>query len=202
MALVNVRATFARAGGLNVFIGAQLHPLNVSKMAAAPCLQQVAGLKACHGKPKTWPQPWPYKERPFNLFWQIFADRTDKRLTDESKLIVVDGNIASGKSEFAKKLAEELDFRYIPEIEEKELYTIPGYEFDIRNLNDQLSSDAKIYDLEAFYKDPNPQCGKVGRVQIHMYRARLLAYADALAYILNTGTELQHHKLASVKNPC
>ena len=42
-------------------------------------------------------------------------DRTNKRLHVNSKLVVVEGNIASGKSTVAPKLADMLGFYYMPE---------------------------------------------------------------------------------------
>lgn len=76
---------------------------------------QVALISGRHDKEATKrPPPFPYQQKKFTKFHCLF-DNTLKRLNENSKLVVVEGNIASGKSAFAKELAQELDMLYMPE---------------------------------------------------------------------------------------
>ncbi|GAB1608800.1 Hypothetical predicted protein [Argonauta hians] len=132
-------------------------------------------------------KPWPYKERTYNQLWQFF-DKTSKRFTDNSKIIVVDGNIASGKTEFAKKVAESFDLLYMPDIHFDDVNFAPNG-FDLRQLDEQFSLDGtRSYDLATFLSDPDPKKGlKVGRPQLRLYQLRFFNYVAALEHLLNTG---------------
>ena len=59
------------------------------------------------------PPPWDYKKRGFNWVYALF-DGTTKRFNENSKIVVVDGPPAIGKTEFAKGLAEEMGMLYMP----------------------------------------------------------------------------------------
>ncbi|KAJ1528581.1 hypothetical protein ONE63_006984 [Megalurothrips usitatus] len=102
------------------------------------------------------PAPFPYKEKKYNWWYQLF-DRTIDRFDENSKVLVVDGPIAAGKSTFAKQLAEDLDMLYVPEADLAQAY-INKSGYDLRQLNSTLP--------------PN---------------AQFLQYIDALAHLLHTG---------------
>lgn len=99
-------------------------------------------------------------------------------------MITVEGPIASGKSNFAKELAKELDMFYMPAPTMDDMY-INAYGFDMRTLNDKLPEGAKCFDNKNFCLTPNHRL--VGSFQIRMYQLRMLNYIDALAHILSTG---------------
>lgn len=99
-------------------------------------------------------------------------------------MICVDGPIASGKSNFAKELAKELDMLYVPAASMDDLY-INSYGFDVRTLDDQLPEGAKSFDAKRFNLEPNNRLA--GSFQIKMYILRMMKYVDALAHILSTG---------------
>jgi len=137
-------------------------------------------------EPQTRVKPWPYQEKTYNQFWQFF-DHTSKRFNDNSRLIVVDGNIASGKTEFAQKIAESFDLLYIPDIHPDAIW-LNSEGFDMRQLDEQFTDGPnKSYDLEKFLSDTNPKNLKVGRPQMLLYQARFYNYVRALEHILNTG---------------
>jgi len=137
-------------------------------------------------EPQTRVKPWPYKEKTYNQFWQFF-DHTSKRFNDNSRLIVVDGNIATGKTEFAKKVAESFDLLYIPDIHPDEVW-INEDGFDMRELDEQFSDGPnRSYDLQHFLSDKHAKNLKVGRPQVMLYHKRFYNYVTALEHILNTG---------------
>ncbi|XP_046396193.1 NADH dehydrogenase [ubiquinone] 1 alpha subcomplex subunit 10, mitochondrial [Ischnura elegans] len=129
------------------------------------------------------PAPYPYKEKRYLVFNAIF-DRTTRRLNENSKIISVEGPIAAGKTDFAKKLAEDLDFYHIPEATLDDLYITP-YNFDLRTLDPQLPEGVRTYDEKNFCLEPSNR--KAASFQIQKYQLRYFRYVDALAHVLNTG---------------
>jgi hypothetical protein len=133
------------------------------------------------------PKPFPYTEKDFNAFTQYW-DRTIHRLNANSKIIVVEGNLAVGKNEFAKKLAEEFDMKYIPEVTLKDVYTENGV--DKRDYNYRLPADCVHYDLEMFYKETDPKLGlQMGMAQLEWYINKFHRYCDGMEHLLNTGND-------------
>lgn len=129
------------------------------------------------------PPPFPYKEKKYNWFYQVY-DRTVDRFNENTKVLVVDGPIAAGKSTFAKQLAEDLDMLYFPEADLDMLY-INAYGSDLRSLNPKLPPAAQFIDIREFSR--NPKHVNVGSMQIEMLNLRFAQYIDALAHLLNTG---------------
>ncbi|VDO52175.1 unnamed protein product, partial [Onchocerca flexuosa] len=81
--------------------------------------------------PDTYPEPWPYREKGYR--WQhALIDRTLKRFHENSKLIVIEGNIGSKKSDMARLLADRLGFYFIPEFQMDEVL-IDRFGNDYRN---------------------------------------------------------------------
>lgn len=129
------------------------------------------------------PKPWPYETKRFTYLHSVF-DRTTKRFDENTKLIVVDGNIGAGKTTFAKKLAEEFDLKYVPEPDMDRRYITP-YGFDLRIVDNVMPPAFKACDLKIFYS--NPHHPNVTKFQYQMFMYRFGDYIDALAHILNTG---------------
>ncbi|CAG9819656.1 unnamed protein product [Phaedon cochleariae] len=129
------------------------------------------------------PKPWPYKEKGYNLFSYLY-DKTTSRLDENSKIIVVEGPVASGKSKFAKQLANEFEMLYLPEANLDMMY-INSYGFDLRKLDAQLPDSCKSFDVMDFLR--NPKHGHAAKFQIEQYMVKLSQYIDALAHVLSTG---------------
>lgn len=129
------------------------------------------------------PEPWPYKTKKFT-FNRGFFEGTVKRFDENTKVVVVDGNIGAGKSAFAKQLAEAFDFEYFPE-PTMEPYFVSTYGFDLRKIDELLPPSYKCCDVSTFYANPYHQ--NVAKFQFRMYMFRLEQYLNALAHILNTG---------------
>lgn len=127
--------------------------------------------------------PYPYKTKKYSYVNSLF-DKTSKRFDENSKVIAVEGPIASGKTKFAKELATELDMEYFPAVDLDQIYINP-YGFDMRKLDPELPPSCRSYDVCNFWKEP---CHDLTALfQIRMYMLRYSQYVDALQHILSTG---------------
>lgn len=146
--------------------------------------QRLISGKTMRGGPRlVTHKPFPYREKNYTVFTAML-DKTTPRLNENSKLICVEGPIASGKTKLAKELADELEMLYVPEAN-MDMYYINSYQYDMRALDPQLPESCRSFDLAKFCKDPsNPL---TARYQIQMYMLRYEQYIDALAHILSTG---------------
>uniref|UniRef100_A0A3P8P465 NADH dehydrogenase [ubiquinone] 1 alpha subcomplex subunit 10, mitochondrial n=1 Tax=Astatotilapia calliptera TaxID=8154 RepID=A0A3P8P465_ASTCA len=115
--------------------------------------------------------------------WWAYAlgERTTPRLKQYSKVISVDGNLASGKGALAQKLADKLGMLYMPEPDTFYLDKMTGEKEPLPvDFNGMCS-------LEKFYTDPKAADGNSYRLQLWMYNMRLLQYSDAIEHLLTTG---------------
>lgn len=128
-------------------------------------------------------KPFPYEEKTYGVIWSIF-DKTLFRMNENSKMIVVEGPIAAGKTQLAKELAEELEMLHVPEAT-MDLYYINPYGYDMRQLDPQLPDQCKSFDVEKFCNNPNHPLAAT--FQIQMYMLRYEQYVDAIIHILSTG---------------
>lgn len=157
--------------------------IGLSKVLAVPGVRTICGkaFKIDTGIPK--PTPYPYKTKRYGNIQRLF-DKTTSRFDENSKIIVVDGPIASGKTAFAKALADDLDMLYLPEANLDMIY-INDYGFDLRTLDNQLPEACRSFDVKDFCRDPNNRL--VAMFQINMYSTRFSQYIDALAHLMSTG---------------
>ncbi|XP_042216693.1 NADH dehydrogenase [ubiquinone] 1 alpha subcomplex subunit 10, mitochondrial-like [Homarus americanus] len=154
--------------------------------APVPVLRpQIATIvsKALRDQDYKRPAPFPYKTDKYGFFAALL-DKTTHRFDENSKVIVVDGPIAAGKTEFAKEIADELDMLYVPHANMDMLYINP-YGYDMRQLDSQLPDSVKSFDEKNFLQ--NPKDPNAAGFQFHMFRLRLVQYIDALAHVLSTG---------------
>ncbi|XP_027697886.1 NADH dehydrogenase [ubiquinone] 1 alpha subcomplex subunit 10, mitochondrial-like [Vombatus ursinus] len=121
------------------------------------------------------------RKRRYGLLSYILGERTTKKLTERSKVVTVDGNICSGKSELAKHLAEKLGLKHFPEVDVHYAEKNSG---DGTILSLELGGNCS---LEKFYDDPRSNDGNAYRLQSWLYANRLLQYSDALDHLLSTG---------------
>jgi len=155
--------------------------------ANLPCTTQVAALSSTHGQPAKRKHPaWPYKTRPYNELYQFF-DHTTKRFDENTKVIVVDGPIAIGKSWLGQKIAEEFDMKFIPDLKDTKIFTT-GEDFDLRTLNERLPARSGFCDLETFYSQKGGALlNTFSRTLLQMYYTHYTDYVSALEHVLNTG---------------
>uniref|UniRef100_C1C3J0 NADH dehydrogenase [ubiquinone] 1 alpha subcomplex subunit 10, mitochondrial n=1 Tax=Aquarana catesbeiana TaxID=8400 RepID=C1C3J0_AQUCT len=111
----------------------------------------------------------------------MLGERTSKRFGPNSKIITIDGNLASGKGKLAKNLAERLGMKYLPEADQFYL------DKTIADGDIPPSKYAGLCSLEKFYEDPKSSDGNSYRLQNWMFGIRMMQYADALEHLLSTG---------------
>ncbi|XP_019880118.1 NADH dehydrogenase [ubiquinone] 1 alpha subcomplex subunit 10, mitochondrial [Aethina tumida] len=129
------------------------------------------------------PAPYPYETKKYGYIRSLF-DRTTSRFDENSKIIVVEGPVASGKSKFAKQLADELDMLYLPEAN-MDMWYINHYGYDLRKLDEQLPESCRSFDVQDFLR--NPKHKHSARMQLDQYYIKFSQYVDALAHLLSTG---------------
>ncbi|KAJ3646431.1 hypothetical protein Zmor_024019 [Zophobas morio] len=129
------------------------------------------------------PQPWNYNDKSYTIL-NYWTDRTTSRLDENSKIIVVEGPVAAGKTNFAKTLADELDMLYLPEANLDMVY-INQYGYDLRQLDEQLPEPCRSFDIKDFLL--NPKHRNTAAFQILQYHTKYSQYIDALAHLLSTG---------------
>ncbi|XP_059823087.1 NADH dehydrogenase [ubiquinone] 1 alpha subcomplex subunit 10, mitochondrial [Hypanus sabinus] len=115
--------------------------------------------------------------------WWAYAlgERTLSKFKENSKIITVEGNLASGKGDFAKSLADKLGMLYIPEVDVHYWDWKTG---DGKPLSIEFNGNCSV---EKFYTDPKSPDGNSYRLQAWMYHLRTLQYSDALEHLLETG---------------
>jgi NADH dehydrogenase (ubiquinone) 1 alpha subcomplex subunit 10 len=146
----------------------------------------IATLKATYGEKYPYSEPFPYWKKKYGLS-AMFFDRTIPRLNENSKVLVVEGNIGVGKAEFAQRLAKEFDLKFIGPSSDTAIYTGNDYKFDVRALDPLLPEATRSYDLKRFLSDKHPEKGTVGRMMLEWYPFKFFEYAEALKHVVSTG---------------
>ncbi|XP_068986231.1 NADH dehydrogenase [ubiquinone] 1 alpha subcomplex subunit 10, mitochondrial [Bombus flavifrons] len=147
-------------------------------------MTQVAFMKTLPTKPQiTKPAPFPYWKKQCSEINMTF-DPTTLRYDENTKLIVVDGPPAVGKSKLCEQIAKEFGLLYMPPPVFDEMY-INYYGFDVRSLNPKLKDEWRMRDLTDFLRDPNHE--GTARIQFAIFVMRIEQYMNALVHILATG---------------
>lgn len=132
------------------------------------------------------PKPFPYEKHEFKGLYALW-DKCTHRFDENSKLIVVDGAHAVGKTKFAKELAEELEMHYLPEVSMDEWY-INVYGEDVRELSEHFMPRVKPYDEKDYARNPmGPVPGSADRMLTRLYTLKYRQHLNALRHIMNTG---------------
>ncbi|KAF5403100.1 Deoxynucleoside kinase [Paragonimus heterotremus] len=135
------------------------------------------------------PPPFDYMGQSFSLLRSL-RDPTYARLNENSKVIVVEGNICSGKSHLASRLAKYFDLNYFPDPTEDDIYLCKNHNppFDLRSHNALLPDFAKYYTCEMFWNEPDLiNKGKPLYLQFQFFARRHFNYVKALCTLFNTG---------------
>ncbi|XP_078407545.1 NADH dehydrogenase [ubiquinone] 1 alpha subcomplex subunit 10, mitochondrial [Cetorhinus maximus] len=122
-----------------------------------------------------------HRELKYGWWAYMLGERTMKKFKENSKIITVDGNLASGKAALAKSLADKLGMLYIPEVDVHYWDRKTG---DGQKLSTIFNGNCSV---EKFYTDPKSPDGNSYRLQNWMYHLRTLQYSDALEHLLQTG---------------
>lgn len=172
---------------------------NQSRMITTDCLLNIAANRTqykriatvnsrtlCHKSklPSKNTYHWPYEKRSWGWLNFYLDPFTKKKFDDNTKIIQVEGNVAAGKEEFAKQLANELGMCYFPQVNLDDLY-INQHGYDYRALNPLLPERMRFCDMEMFHE--NPTRHSVIHMQHHLFKMRLFQYLKALRHLFNTG---------------
>ncbi|CAG2179299.1 unnamed protein product, partial [Oppiella nova] len=135
---------------------------------------------------KDKPKPWPYKtKRHFQYFHYLLdLDNTAARFDPNSKIVVIEGNKASGKEVVAQALAKHFGLHYMPEPDLEDMY-INHNGFDYRSLNKWIDPKVQAVDERMYLEDPHHR--GVHWMKMFFYKKRYEQYIDALAHLYNTG---------------
>ncbi|XP_024890759.1 NADH dehydrogenase [ubiquinone] 1 alpha subcomplex subunit 10, mitochondrial [Temnothorax curvispinosus] len=128
-------------------------------------------------------EPFDYLHKEYGFWAQMFDPMVD-RCDENSKVIVVEGPIAAGKSKVAAKLAEEFEMAYLPPPNFDEFY-IDENGYDLRTLDDRLSPGSQSCDVQKFLT--NPHHINVPMFQFHYFQMKYDQYITALLHLLSTG---------------
>lgn len=133
-------------------------------------------------------KPYDYKKNQYGL-WGQFSDSTLQRLGENSLIITVEGNFGAGKSEFAQKLAKEIDFVYAREPDlDLHLYNSPDGKVNRREVINNLAGDNKRFrvdTVEEWHLDPTFK--RSISIQHAFYIIRWMQTRTALLHLLSTG---------------
>lgn len=156
--------------------------------AALPSCTQVANLRSVNNPFPLPPRPKPFRGKKYNAFWQLF-DSPIPRMNENSIVVLVEGNLGTGKKALAKKLAEEFDLLYIEDIDFDQMYLNPRYEgFNYREVNPYGVNRILYNGLDEFWAteklEDNPL---IMRSQFDAFHLRWLKYRNALKHLCNTG---------------
>ncbi|XP_032523905.1 NADH dehydrogenase [ubiquinone] 1 alpha subcomplex subunit 10, mitochondrial [Danaus plexippus] len=175
-------ATFIRTTFVKV-----ITPVHGGKIAGCTIIQNrsIMGKALRESLPPRPPKPAPfdYVNKDYTWLRSLF-DRTTHRFDENTKVLVVEGPVAAGKTEFAAALAEDLGMKHFPEAN-MDIHYIRPNGVDLRIFDKDIPEDTRTFDHVNFNCHPNHRLA--GNFQIMMYMARYGQYIDALAHLLNTG---------------
>ncbi|XP_076684195.1 NADH dehydrogenase (ubiquinone) subunit ND-42 [Andrena cerasifolii] len=175
---------------------ASIFSVGVRKVSTVGCLTRLCKIsknhnatqvafmvRLAHQEPRKKPAPFPYWKKKYNMFYQLIDPMT-YRFDENTRIMVVDGLPAVGKSKLCKQLANEFGLLYMPAPAHEEYY-VNSYGFDTRQLDPQLPSLARSYDLERFHQNPTDK--RVAFFQLLYFLMRFEQYANSLLHLLSTG---------------
>jgi len=132
------------------------------------------------------PKPYPYETKDFTFRAMVF-DKTTVRMDENSRIILVDGAHAVGKTDLAKQLAEEFDMKLMPYPRMSDYY-INYYGEDLNDYSVYINDMCKPYDERDFSRNPTgPVEGSGDRYHLRVWFEKLDHYSKALRHLYSTG---------------
>jgi hypothetical protein len=137
---------------------------------------------------KRYEKPYDYTKKRYGLLGQFF-DSTLKKLGENSLIITVEGNFGSGKTEFARQLAKNIDFVYAREPDlDYHAFVDPETGENRRELINNIVGQNEMYhvdNLEDWHSKPTFR----GAIQLQhlIYNIRFMQTRQALLHLFSTG---------------
>jgi len=114
-------------------------------------------------------------------------DRTTTRWEENSKVILIDGAHAIGKTDFAKQIADEFDMKLFAFPKVSDVF-INYYGQDLNDYAVYLDPRLKPYDERDFSRNPTgPVEGSGDRFHWQVFKEKYRNYIYALKHLYNTG---------------
>lgn len=131
-------------------------------------------------------QIFPHEEKDFTL-WDSLVNRTTTKMDENSRIIVVDGAHAIGKTDLAKQLADEFDMKVMPYPRMSDFY-INYYGDDMNDYSVYMPDIMKPYDERDFSRNPTgPVEGSGDRYHLRVWLEKYMHYINALRHLYSTG---------------
>jgi len=132
------------------------------------------------------PKPFPQDTTDYTLLTGLF-DRTTSRMDENSRVILVDGAHAVGKTELAKELAEQFGMHYQPYPRMSDYY-INYYGDDLNDYAVYINDMFKPYDERDWSQNPTgPVEGSGDRYHLRVWVEKFRNYLYGLKHLYNTG---------------
>lgn len=149
-------------------------------------IQLITRATICHKSdlPPRKGKRYPYERRSWGLHNFFLDPFTKRKFNENSKIIQIEGNVAAGKEDLGRRLAEQLDMYYMPHIDLEDYY-INEHGYDYRALNPLLPERLRACDWEMFHE--NPARHSVIHMQNFLFKLRIYQYTLALRHLFNTG---------------
>lgn len=169
-----------------------------AKIAKPTILSPVSARSICHKDhidpeiKASKPKPWPYDRKKFTHLHSgiLRVDRTVDRFDENTKVILIEGPIACGKSAFGIELADKLGMRYYGQPEDEIIFK--RGDRDWRLVNWKLPELAQVVDMKMFHL--NPHHANSAALQFYMYHLRYFHYMEGLTHLFNTGQGVIHNR--------
>lgn len=136
---------------------------------------------------KRYDKPWDYKKKDYALWGQI-TDSTLKKLGENSLIITVEGNFGSGKSQFAQKLAKDIDFVSAKEPDlDRHLFQLSNGSNVREIVNEYVGDNERFHvdSLEEWHRAPSFK--NTIFMQNSFYSIRWMQTRTALLHLMSTG---------------
>merc|ERR1712111_94893 len=119
--------------------------------------------------------------------WAMVTDRCTTKIDENSRIILVDGAHAIGKTDLAKQLAEEFDMKVMPYPRMSDFY-INYYGDDMNDYSVYMPDMMKPYDERDFSRNPTgPVEGCGDRYHFNVWLEKFNHYVYALKHLYSTG---------------
>uniref|UniRef100_Q6WRX5 NADH dehydrogenase [ubiquinone] 1 alpha subcomplex subunit 10, mitochondrial n=1 Tax=Branchiostoma belcheri tsingtauense TaxID=155462 RepID=Q6WRX5_BRABE len=121
------------------------------------------------------------KEERYSWFNYVLGDWFSRKENERSKIFVIDGNLAVGKTTLGKELGEKLGMKYFPEVD---VHYFDRFEGDGSPMDKRFSGNVS---LEDYYKNPSDPDGHSIRFQMVMFMMRYFQFCEAMNHLIATG---------------